>query len=99
MSKADKEHFRVLFQYAPVSMWEEDFGGIRHFFDGLHGLGVTDFASHFSEHPADIGACMQTIQVTDLNLQTMLMLGAATQTGPSITNTVKATRKCGSLQL
>ena len=43
MSKEEAEdHFEKLFEYAPISLWEEDFSGVKKFFDDLQAEGVTD---------------------------------------------------------
>src|ERR1700690_3252872 len=76
MSNTDEDHFHMLFQYAPISLWEEDYSGIKHFFEELRSRSVTDLPLYFDEHPADVDACMQTIQVRDINLETMNMFGA-----------------------
>ncbi|MGA7193158.1 MAG: sensor domain-containing diguanylate cyclase [Anaerolineales bacterium] len=76
MSNRDEDHFYMLFQYAPISLWEEDYSGIKHFFKDLRSRGVTDFARYISENPEDIDACMQTIKVININLETMKMFGA-----------------------
>lgn len=35
-----QEHFQILFEYAPISLWEEDFSGVKHLFDDLRQQGV-----------------------------------------------------------
>ena len=36
----EEEHFKKLFEYAPISLWEQDFSGIKSLFDGLHLQGI-----------------------------------------------------------
>jgi len=76
MPNSNEDHFHMLFQYAPISLWEEDYSGIKQFFDELRTRRVTDFARYLDDHPADVDACMQAIQVIDINLETMKMFGA-----------------------
>ncbi len=72
-------HFESLFTYAPISLWEEDYSGIKQFFDDLRSQGVRDLNQHFDEHPADIDVCMKCIRVTHVNHETLAMFGAASE--------------------
>lgn len=72
-------HFQMLFEHAPISLWEEDYSGIKSFFDGLRAQGVTDLAAHLDAHPEQIEDCMKRIQVLDVNQQTLTLLGAASK--------------------
>ncbi len=45
------EHFESLFAQAPISLWEEDYSGIKHFFDELRSRGLIDLNQHFGKHP------------------------------------------------
>lgn len=71
-----EDHFQSLFEYAPISLWEEDFSGIKNFFDDLRKRGVKDLAAHLAGHSEDIDACMKLIKVTNVNLCTMEMFEA-----------------------
>lgn len=73
------DHFESLFAHAPISLWEEDYSGIRKFFDDLRSRGITDLNSHFDRHPADIDACMKRIKVLHVNHETLDMFGAASE--------------------
>ncbi|HUM27657.1 MAG TPA: diguanylate cyclase [Anaerolineales bacterium] len=70
------EHYKSLFEYAPISLWEADYSGIKLFFEGLRLGGVTDLKAHFAHHPNDVDACMRRIKVTHVNLKTLEMFGA-----------------------
>lgn len=72
-------HFESLFKYAPISLWEEDYSGIKGFFDELRAQGVTDLNAHFDEHPADIDGCMKRIKVLHVNHETLAMFGAKSE--------------------
>lgn len=79
MPQEDEGHFHMLFEYAPISLWEEDFSGIQLFFDDLRAQGVTDLTAYLDSHPDQIEACMRRIKVLDVNLQTVKMFGAASK--------------------
>ena len=48
------DHFEGLFEYAPISLWEQDYSGIKTFLDGLRAGGVSDFETYLNEHPEEI---------------------------------------------
>lgn len=70
------DHFESLFEYAPVSLWEEDYSGIKSFMDSLRASGVTDLAHYLNEHPQEIENSMRRIKVTHVNRETLKMFGA-----------------------
>lgn len=71
------DHYKSLFEYAPISLWEEDYSGIKQFFDNLRAQGVTDLAPYLDEHPEEIENNMRSIKVLDVNRETLHMFGAA----------------------
>ncbi|MBI3162245.1 MAG: PAS domain-containing protein, partial [Chloroflexi bacterium] len=73
------EHFKSLFEYAPISLWEEDYSGIKTFFDGLRARGITDLDQHLARTPADVDACMLLIKVNHVNVETLEMFGAKSE--------------------
>jgi len=74
------DHFKSLFEYAPISLWEQDFSGIKTFLDGLRANGVTDLADYLDEHPEEIENNMRRMQVTYINRKTLNMFGAKSET-------------------
>jgi diguanylate cyclase (GGDEF)-like protein len=79
MHSRDERHFNMLFEYAPISLWEEDFSAIKQLFDRLHAQGVMDLMGYFDEHPNDVEASMALLKVVDVNRQTLAMYGAETR--------------------
>jgi diguanylate cyclase (GGDEF)-like protein len=79
MPRRDEGHFHMLFEHAPISLWEEDYSGIKKYFDGLRKQGVTDLMHHLDEHPDEVASAISRIKVTDINLQTLAMFGAASK--------------------
>ncbi len=79
-SMSDERYFSMLFEYAPISLWEQDFSAIKDFFDDLRRQGVTDLDAYLEEHPADIEACMSRIRVARANRQTLRLYGVQDET-------------------
>ena len=71
------EHYKSLFEYAPISLWEEDYSGIKLFFDQLRKRGVIDLNVDLTRHAEVVEACMTRIKVTRVNLKTLEMFGAS----------------------
>ena len=75
----DGDHFESLFEYAPISLWEEDLSGIKKFFDGLQIQGVTNIADYLDAHPEEIENNTRRIRVVRVNRETLRMFGAASK--------------------
>jgi diguanylate cyclase (GGDEF)-like protein len=71
------DHFESLFEYAPISLWEEDYSGIKSFMDSLRASGVSDLARYLDEHPEEIEKNIRNIKVKHVNRETLRMFGAA----------------------
>jgi len=80
MSKSKAgDHFESLFEYAPISLWEEDYSGIKNVFDELRSSGITDLEQYFRQHPEEIDKCMRLIKVTHVNHATLTMFNAKSE--------------------
>ena len=73
------DHFQSLFEYAPISLWEEDYSDIKLFFDSLRADGVVDFSRYLDEHPEEIENSIQRIRIKHVNLETLRMFGVASE--------------------
>jgi diguanylate cyclase (GGDEF)-like protein len=79
MPNAGTDHFESLFEYAPVSLWEQDFSGIRQFLDELRVKGVTDLERYLHEHPDTIDQSLKLIKVMHVNRETLSLFGAKSE--------------------
>jgi hypothetical protein len=73
------DHFESLFEYAPVSLWEEDYSGIKLFFDNLRENGVTYLNHYLDQHPEEIENNMRRMKVKHVNRETLNMFGASSE--------------------
>ena len=71
-----EDHFASLFEYAPISLWEQDYSGIKTYLDGLRAQGVSDFEQYMNEHPDEIDQSLQLIKVKHVNQATVDLFGA-----------------------
>jgi PAS domain S-box-containing protein len=71
----NEARYRTLFENSPISLWEEDCSGIKHYLDGLR-ASVSDFRSYFENHPEAVIECMSRIKVLDVNRETVRLMRA-----------------------
>ena len=72
-------HFEGLFEYTPTSLWEEDYSGIKGFFDDLRAHGVVNLEEHLDKNPGDVEFCMKLIKVNHVNRKTLEMFKATSE--------------------
>jgi diguanylate cyclase (GGDEF)-like protein len=70
-------NFQDIFETTPVSLWVEDFSGIRAKFEQLRAAGVRDLREHLAVHPEFVDACLAEIRVLEVNAQTLALFRAS----------------------
>ena len=75
----DEEYLNTLFEYAPISLWEQDFSQIKKMFDELRGRGIVSLDSYLTQHPDFVLECMQQIRVVNVNKKTVSMCAAGSR--------------------
>jgi diguanylate cyclase (GGDEF)-like protein len=68
-----------MFDLAPVSLWLEDYSGLKRLFDQWRAEGVEDVAAHLRAEPQRVRDCMARLQVLRVNQRTLDLFAAATQ--------------------
>mgnify|MGYP001552760629 FL=1 len=66
-----------MFELAPVSLWLEDFSGVRALFDSWKAEGITDLQAFFAEDLARVAQCSSRIRVIKVNRRTLTQFEAA----------------------
>ncbi len=79
MEPDQETHYRDLFEFAPISLWEEDYSQVKCYLDRLRSEGVTDLSAYMEEHPEVVLDCMALIAVLDVNRKTLELFGAPDQ--------------------
>ena len=67
---------RGLFEHSPVSLWVEDFSGVKRLLDEVRALGITDFRTFIDVHSEFVQRCLQQIRVLDVNRHTLTLFAA-----------------------
>ena len=60
-----------VFEHSPVSLWVEDFSGVKALLDGVRDRGIVDFRVFTDVHPEFVRQCMSEIRVIDVNKATL----------------------------
>jgi diguanylate cyclase (GGDEF)-like protein len=74
---AESENYAFgLFAHSPVSLWVEDFSGVKRLIDDVRARGVEDFRVFTDVHEEFVARCMSEIRVLDVNDRTLELFGA-----------------------
>lgn len=74
---ADSENYAFgLFAHSPVSIWVEDFSGVKRLIDDVRARGVEDFRVFTDVHEEFVPRCMSEIRVLDVNSRTLELFAA-----------------------
>ena len=74
--KKSQARYQHIFETAGVSLWVEDFSKIKAAIEELKLKGVTDFPAYLDARPEFVSHMAQTIQILDVNENTLRMLNA-----------------------
>jgi PAS domain S-box-containing protein len=74
--RESEARFRLVFESSPVSIWEEDFSGVKFFFDRLKQEGVSDLKTYFAQHPDAIRQCANLATIKAVNQAALKLHGA-----------------------
>jgi diguanylate cyclase (GGDEF)-like protein len=72
-----ENYARGLFEHSPISLWVEDFSGVKRLLDEIRDQGITDFRIFTDVHEEFVGRCMTEIRVIDVNQRTLELFGAS----------------------
>ena len=77
---ARSEHYaRGLFEHSPVSLWVEDFCGVKRLIDEVRSRGITDLRVFTDVHAEFVPRCMSEIRVIDVNQHTLSLSARPTK--------------------
>ncbi len=68
-----------MFDLAPVSLWLEDYSGLKALFERWRAEGVTDLRTHLAGDPARVQTCMAQLKVLRVNQRTLELFAAQSQ--------------------
>lgn len=69
--KTAEKRYRGLFEDSPISLWEEDFSGVKQIIDRLKKRGVTDFHRYIQNHPEVVRESLDKVRIVDVNQATL----------------------------
>src|ERR1700677_553274 len=65
-----------MFDLAPVSLWIEDYSGVKALFEAWRCAGVVSLRDYLREAPGRVKACSDRIRVIDVNRWTLALFEA-----------------------
>lgn len=71
--------YKDLFQNSPVSLWEEDFSGVKKILEGIDYQTEEDLRTYLLENEEVLLSCLQAIKIIDVNQATLDLYKAHTQ--------------------
>jgi diguanylate cyclase (GGDEF)-like protein len=71
-----ENHASGLFMHSPVSLWVEDFSGVKRLIDEARARGIEDFRVFTDVHEEFVFRCMGEIRVLDVNTRTLELFAA-----------------------
>jgi PAS domain S-box-containing protein len=77
-----EERFISLFNDSPIPIWEEDFSGLKKYFNKLRSAGVSNFAEYFEERPDELKLCASYVKIIDTNKESLSFFKAVTNELP-----------------
>lgn len=72
----NRRYAEGVFEHSPVSLWIEDFSGIRTLIEDVRSRGIVDFRVFTDVHSEFVRQCMSEIRVLDVNQATLDLFGA-----------------------
>jgi len=77
--RESEARYRSLFEDSPISLWEEDFSGVKQYLDGLRNSGIMNLRTYFDRNPDELTNCGSMIKVTNVNDATLRLYEAASK--------------------
>ena len=76
---AQRLYAEGIFEYSPVSLWIEDFSGVKVLIETVRDRGISDFRTFMDVHPEFVRQCVSEIHVIDVNQATLDLFCAPDQ--------------------
>src|ERR1700730_15734864 len=76
VSSIDRDSDAEMFDLAPVSLWIEDYSGVRALFQEWLAENITDIKASLTASPDRVRRCSERIRVLKVNPKTLALYGA-----------------------
>lgn len=77
--RESESRYRALFQYSPISLWEQDLSSVKAFVEKLRRRGIRDLRSYLHAHPQSLRACAARVRTLRVNRHTLSLYGASSE--------------------
>ncbi len=72
----EKERLRIIFEYSPIAIWEEDFSAVAKLKTALEKKQVTNVRKYLKAHPELVKKTFRELKVLDVNKAAIHLYGA-----------------------
>ena len=62
-----ERRYRMVFENSPVSIWEEDFSGVKTLLDDLKKTGIVDIEAYLIQNPDTVRHCAELVRIVEVN--------------------------------
>jgi two-component sensor histidine kinase/PAS domain-containing protein len=73
--KESERRYRSLFEDSAVSLWVEDYSGVKEVMDNLQSSGITDLRAYFKKNEDELLRCADLVKILDVNKATLSLHG------------------------
>jgi PAS domain S-box-containing protein len=74
--RENEKRYKSIFEYSPISLWEEDFSQVKNYIENLRASGIRDFKVYFKEHLEAVDKCIEIVRIIDVNKATLRLYKA-----------------------
>ncbi|MEI7501519.1 MAG: PAS domain S-box protein [Bacteroidota bacterium] len=74
--KKNAIRLQSLFEFSPISIWEEDFSEVKEYFDQLRNEGITDFTEYFKAKPDAVMEVASKVKILEINQTSVKLFDA-----------------------
>jgi PAS domain S-box-containing protein len=74
-----ESRFKYIFDFSPISIWEEDFSEVFSYIQNLKKKGITNLNRYFEDNPDEVIQCSKLAKVLDCNESTLELYEATSK--------------------
>ncbi|MBF0483686.1 MAG: GGDEF domain-containing protein [Candidatus Omnitrophica bacterium] len=75
----DYDRLKLIFDYSPIAIWEEDFSALANLKSYLEKYKVEDYRKYLFDHPKLVKDTFRKLKIVDVNLAAVKLYGAKTK--------------------
>ena len=77
--RENEAHLQSLFEFSPISIWEEDFSDVKDFLDQLKREGVDDLKTFLNDNPDMVNKAAGLVKILNINQTSVILFETASK--------------------